>query len=362
MMAWKPMTQGWEPQLYGLALMQTFPERGSLWFPDPENITYIVGHGGADYGSYGIVAGFNMKYRFGISVTVSSVTSLNCTDLPNGGAERYYYYDAVCAALDEVLHIASNGTAPRLNCTSCTKAGSVGVPYLPFGPADPNAPPPPTCSFLKPASKVCLPWLTKTCGPRTPGNVSIGACETCVKNATRSDPKSKLHGCTSTELQNFCPPTKCTADALTTLCNSTHGKPFALCKQCVANVSLALGCPVNAAKKWCNGQPLPGPQPPGPLTPPPGCASLMMMLCPPSPNGTKVARHDCKMCTSPHAASGAALVAACGGTWANYSHWENLYCEYIATAPGRKHATCVWDLGPRSERRGGEERREGEKR
>jgi hypothetical protein len=31
MMQWKPMTVGWEPQLYGLALMQTFPERGFVW-------------------------------------------------------------------------------------------------------------------------------------------------------------------------------------------------------------------------------------------------------------------------------------------------------------------------------------------
>jgi hypothetical protein len=44
MMDWKPMRKGWEPQLYGLAMMQTFPYRGWPWAPDPHNATYVQRH------------------------------------------------------------------------------------------------------------------------------------------------------------------------------------------------------------------------------------------------------------------------------------------------------------------------------
>eukprot|EP00750_Incisomonas_marina_P003319 INCI13063.2.p1 GENE.INCI13063.2~~INCI13063.2.p1 ORF type:complete len:412 (+),score=62.41 INCI13063.2:156-1391(+) len=81
MMQWEPMTAGWEPQLYGLALMQTFPGRGFVWGPDPLNQTYTVGHAGADYGSYSQLAGFNTMYKFGIAMTSNAVMSLNCSSL-----------------------------------------------------------------------------------------------------------------------------------------------------------------------------------------------------------------------------------------------------------------------------------------
>ena len=40
-------------QVYGLGLMHTFPSRGWAWAPDPKNVTYTIGHAGADYGSLG---------------------------------------------------------------------------------------------------------------------------------------------------------------------------------------------------------------------------------------------------------------------------------------------------------------------
>ena len=78
MMQWEPMSIGWDPQLYGLAMMQTWPTRGWAWGPDPLNETYLVGHGGADYGSTGIVSGWNPMHKFGISVTSNSAGPLNC--------------------------------------------------------------------------------------------------------------------------------------------------------------------------------------------------------------------------------------------------------------------------------------------
>ena len=41
-------------------------------------ITYTVGHAGADYGSLGMMSGYNPKYKFGISLVSNSATSLNC--------------------------------------------------------------------------------------------------------------------------------------------------------------------------------------------------------------------------------------------------------------------------------------------
>jgi len=144
MLHWVPMKVGWEPQLYGLAMMQTWPYQGHAWEPDPHNVSYTVGHAGADYGSLGMMSGFNTKYKFGISFVSNSASSLNCS-LPFNRTTRTggqnFFIDALCPVYDQVLKIVSNGTAPRLNCSSC-----------------------PECPVLKPKSKDCLPGVKKICG------------------------------------------------------------------------------------------------------------------------------------------------------------------------------------------------------
>jgi len=57
MMAFIPTTKGWDPQQYGLAMMQQWPQHGLAWLPDPTNASYTVGHAGADYGSLGYLSG-----------------------------------------------------------------------------------------------------------------------------------------------------------------------------------------------------------------------------------------------------------------------------------------------------------------
>jgi hypothetical protein len=105
MMTFKPMTSGWSPQvsgpqyslsnfrlkilisflisqLYGLGLMHTFPlnSLNEIWSPDSTNQSNIIGHGGVDYGSFGIVNGFNVKYGFGFSFAANTETgNLNCS-------------------------------------------------------------------------------------------------------------------------------------------------------------------------------------------------------------------------------------------------------------------------------------------
>ena len=90
--------------------------------PDPTNETYTVGHAGADYGSLGMMTGFNTKYKFGISFVTNSASSMNCS-LPFNRTVREgsqnFFIDALCPVYDQVLNIVSNGTAPRLNCSIC---------------------------------------------------------------------------------------------------------------------------------------------------------------------------------------------------------------------------------------------------
>ena len=79
MMAFIPTTKGWDPQLYGLAMMQQWPEHGLVWLPDPTNASYTVGHAGADYGSLGYLSGYNWHYDFGIAMYSGSAQNMNCS-------------------------------------------------------------------------------------------------------------------------------------------------------------------------------------------------------------------------------------------------------------------------------------------
>jgi hypothetical protein len=70
-----------------------------------------VGHAGADYGSLGMMSGYNIKYGFGISFTTNSESSLNCTDGYAGTANKdNFFVDALCPAYDQVLAIVVGGS------------------------------------------------------------------------------------------------------------------------------------------------------------------------------------------------------------------------------------------------------------
>ena len=110
MMHFVPMKTGWSPQLYGLGLMHTFPYQGWPWLPDPANDTYTIGHAGADYGSLGMMSGWNVKHGFGVAFTTNTDNSLNCShqryDVVDSDS-RIFFVDALCPAYDEVLQVRS---------------------------------------------------------------------------------------------------------------------------------------------------------------------------------------------------------------------------------------------------------------
>lgn len=119
----QPFNQGWNKGLqYGLGVMQT--RLPLLW--DPANITWMVGHGGCDYGSIALQSGYNALFNFSMSIAVNSVAPLNCSTAykqshPATVGSMYsqtFYMKAVCIAYDEILQALSSGKAPRLSCTS----------------------------------------------------------------------------------------------------------------------------------------------------------------------------------------------------------------------------------------------------
>ena len=125
----QPLTNGWAPGLaYGLGLMQTkLPQH-----MDPGNVSWLVGHGGCDYGSIALHSGFNALYNFSMSVASNSVAGMNCSAAyraryPVSVGAMYnqgYYTDATCALYDVVLQALSGGKAPRLVCPSIHDVGT----------------------------------------------------------------------------------------------------------------------------------------------------------------------------------------------------------------------------------------------
>eukprot|EP00040_Diaphanoeca_grandis_P016946 m.87873 g.87873 ORF g.87873 m.87873 type:complete len:569 (+) comp26133_c0_seq1:109-1815(+) len=185
MMTFVPMTTGWSPQPYGLGLMHTFPYSGYPWPPDVHNQTFTIGHAGADYGSLGMMSGWNTMYKFGISLVSNSIGSLNCSMSYNMTNPSFFFMEALCPAYDAALSIVSGGKAPRLNCSTC--------------PACPSIRP------VEPPSPTCVPLLEHLCGNAT---ATKSLCAECV---FRQHQKVLLHNCTYAQEYSFCnitrPPT-----------------------------------------------------------------------------------------------------------------------------------------------------------
>mmetsp|Transcript_26472 Transcript_26472/g.69640 ORF Transcript_26472/g.69640 Transcript_26472/m.69640 type:complete len:526 (+) Transcript_26472:165-1742(+) len=166
MMAFVSTTKGWSPQQYGLAMMQTFPLEGRPYLPDPENATYTVGHAGDDYGSVGQIAGYNIKYGFGIALFAGSANNMNCS-MPSNltVGTSAFFYDTACAVYDEVLQIVTKGEASKLNCSRCAPDRA---DYCMIRP-----PPPPSCAAF---------FNTTKCAHNTTIATNIRLCEECISH------------------------------------------------------------------------------------------------------------------------------------------------------------------------------------
>lgn len=57
----------------------------------------------ADYGSIGMLAGFNMMHDFGIALFAGSSNNMNCSMPANMTVDsEAYFYDTLCPLYDEV--------------------------------------------------------------------------------------------------------------------------------------------------------------------------------------------------------------------------------------------------------------------
>lgn len=92
-----------------------------------------------------------------------------------------WWDDASCGIYDEILQIISSGKAARLNCSLC---------------ADDE------CRPLPPPSPLCEPEMETLCGVNRTVS-TIAECKRCISlNAANL---SHNFGCSSSDLQGFCP-------------------------------------------------------------------------------------------------------------------------------------------------------------
>ena len=110
-----PLTQGFAPGLpYGLGLMSFY-----LTWPYANDDYAWIGHAGQDYASGAPLCGYNLKYKFGVSVTMNSYTGMNCSAakvrkfiIHQGRASNH----VSCRVLNKIVEVLSNGTAQPQNC------------------------------------------------------------------------------------------------------------------------------------------------------------------------------------------------------------------------------------------------------
>ena len=85
--------------------------------PSNINETCIIGHGGADWGSHTMLAGFSNAYKYGITVAVNSDAGMNCNLKGNDFFKNWRDEDDPdCLIMDLTNQFFSNGTSPRLLC------------------------------------------------------------------------------------------------------------------------------------------------------------------------------------------------------------------------------------------------------
>jgi hypothetical protein len=93
-----------------------------------------------------------------------SAQNMNCSMPANmtiGTSE--FFFDTICVVYDEVLRLATNGTAPRLNCSACPGMGS-GI----------------SCTVY-PKDPTCEAYFNSTpCGQNTTIASNYTLCKECV--------------------------------------------------------------------------------------------------------------------------------------------------------------------------------------
>lgn len=145
-----------------------------------------VGHGGSDYGSLGHLAGYNIRFGFGLAVAATSVSGMNCSEeyrqrypvVPGAVYnEMFYSRDVSCRVYDTVLQVITDGKATRLNCSK------------PLGSPRPQAGPPPT--------PACTAELDKACAAV---KADPTVCKKCTAGVSFPD-------CTKAQIEGYCPNT-----------------------------------------------------------------------------------------------------------------------------------------------------------
>lgn len=120
MMKGEPLSKGWSPGLwYGLGIMRHNVPK------DKDNLTWTIGHGGQDWGSNALMAGYNQRFNVSLTIATNSVSGMNCSAAyrdvyrirPGAMYSDSFYDDATCAIYDEIIQTLTNGTESRLNCS-----------------------------------------------------------------------------------------------------------------------------------------------------------------------------------------------------------------------------------------------------
>ena len=107
-----PLTQGFAPGLpYGLGLMSFY-----LTWPVVNPDYGWIGHAGQDYASGAPLCGYNVKYKFGVAVTMNSYTGMNCSGLSNKNDQEKASNHVSCRVHNKIVEVLSNGTATPQNC------------------------------------------------------------------------------------------------------------------------------------------------------------------------------------------------------------------------------------------------------
>jgi hypothetical protein len=146
MAAFEPLTVGWSVGLpYGMGLMPTGNYQPVDGSPEPasQKAVALIGHGGEDYGSGAGMVGYNVAYDFSIVMAQTSSYGMNCSlPISQFDLNGYGSYIVGCRVYDAALQHASQGQAPRLNCSF----GEEGLDRLRLGMAGGlhlRPPPPP---------------------------------------------------------------------------------------------------------------------------------------------------------------------------------------------------------------------------
>ena len=174
---------------------------------DPHNLTYTIGHEGADYGSRAPLAGYNVNLGFGVALVTGSELSMNCSSPtlkePSGLA---------CEVVAEAVRLVSLVTglgAGKRTLVNCSLVGK----RLPSN-----------CSRL-------LPTAAFGCNATVHTRACAGCVDSAVNNAT-------FHraGCGKADVKAFCGPVQCGA-TLALACPAAVRANVSACMPCALNAS-----------------------------------------------------------------------------------------------------------------------------